>query len=381
MWCKVDTKNGGFGITSSHHEGSLASTNMALADIDTLKADPQFIELLFRNKWFYKIINSKSKGTTNRKYLKPKEVCDLIEIPNLTLQEQLDFVKLYDNIAHSGLKSEVENQKILVGKLRQAILQEAIQGKLTTQWRKANSSVEDASELLKRIEAEKQQLIADKKIKKEKPLPPIEEEDIPFELPAGWVWSNILQISLKVTDGEHATPLRAESGYKLLSARNVTNEGIRLHKVDYVGEDEFKRIRKRCDPQKGDILISCSGSVGRVCLVDKDDEYCMVRSAALVKQHHDNIIGNYLVYSLRSPLLQKQIIEKSRTSAQSNLFLGKIKELVFPLPPLEEQQTIVEKVFEEPGKADNLSEDPYGESSPENVLKYLQSSSIDSNAI
>jgi type I restriction enzyme S subunit len=235
-------------------------------------------------------------------------------------------------------------EKANIKKLRESILQLAVQGKLTTSWRKEHPDREDAGVLLKRIQDEKAQLIKEGKIKKEKPLPPIAKEDIPYELPEGWVWSNMLDISLKVTDGEHATPKRTNDGYKLLSARNVTNEGIRLHKVDYVGKDEFLRIRKRCDPQKGDVLISCSGSVGRVCLVDKDEEYCMVRSAALVKHHHDYLMGEYLVHALRSSVVQEQIVEKSRSTAQSNLFLGKIKELIFPMPSLVEQKAIVEKV-------------------------------------
>jgi type I restriction enzyme, S subunit len=235
-------------------------------------------------------------------------------------------------------------EKSAVKKLRETILQLAVQGKLTKHWRSENPNQENAKVLLEKIKAEKAQLIKDKKIKPEKPLPAIKKEEIPYELPEGWVWANVLEISLKVTDGEHATPIRANEGYKLISARNVTNEGIRLHKLDYVSEQEFHRIRKRCDPQKGDVLISCSGSVGRVCLVDKDDEYCMVRSAALIKQDHVNLRGDYLVYALRSPFVQGQIIEKSRSTAQSNLFLGKIKQLYFALSALEEQKAIIEKV-------------------------------------
>jgi type I restriction enzyme S subunit len=249
------------------------------------------------------------------------------------------------------------NEEPNIKKLRETILQLAVQGKLTADWRKSNPVIETASELLEKIKAEKEQLVKDKKIKKEKPLPPITESEVSYALPEGWVWSNILDISIKVTDGEHATPKRTDSGFKLLSARNVTNEGIRLHKVDYVGEDEFLRIRRRCNPQKGDVLISCSGSVGRICLVDKDDEYCMVRSAALVKHHHDYLKGKYLVYALRAPIVQDQIIEKSRSTAQSNLFLGKIKELIFPLPPLQEQKAIVEKVNSLMGLCDSLEQE------------------------
>jgi type I restriction enzyme S subunit len=249
---------------------------------------------------------------------------------------------------------DIFNDKQTIKTLRENILQLAVQGKLTAKWRSSRASMPYAQELLDQIKAEKAQLIKEKKIKAEKPLTKIEADEIPFELPEGWVWTNVLDISLKITDGEHATPARTESGYKLISARNVTNEGIKLEKVDYVDESEFLRIRKRCDPQKGDILISCSGSVGRICLVDKDDEYCMVRSAALIKQHHNLTNGTFLVYALRSSFVQNQIIEKSRSTAQSNLFLGKIKELIFPLPPLQEQQIIVEKVNALMGLCDEL---------------------------
>ncbi|MDZ7957067.1 MAG: restriction endonuclease subunit S [Aulosira sp. DedQUE10] len=226
-----------------------------------------------------------------------------------------------------------------IPKLRQAILQLAVQGKLVRQ----NPNDESASFLLKNIQYEKEKLIESKQIKQEKALPKMEQDIVPFVIPDGWEWCYLSDISKKITDGEHLTPQRSTSGYYLLSARNVRDEGIALDDVDYVPEDEFVRIRKRCDPDKGDILISCSGSVGRVATVDKDETYVMVRSAALVKPFQAYVISEFLAYTLRSLLVQNQIIEKSKASAQANLFLGKIKEIKIVLPPLAEQKRIVEK--------------------------------------
>ncbi len=245
------------------------------------------------------------------------------------------------------------NETANIKKLRETILQLAVQGKLTARWRKANSPFEggsgnpddhNAALLLQKIKAEKARLIAQGKIKKENPLPEITDEEIPYELPEGWVWCRVVDISRKITDGEHSTPQRSSSGHYLISARNVTNVGINLEKVDFVDKEVFEKIRKRCDPQKGDILISCSGSVGRVCIVDKDDKYSMVRSAALVKHFHEHILSELLNFTLRSPAVQEQIIKKSKTTAQSNLFLGKIKEIIIPLPTKKEQKAIVETV-------------------------------------
>jgi type I restriction enzyme S subunit len=120
------------------------------------------------------------------------------------------------------------------------------------------------------------------------------------QIPSSWISCFVDDIAMKVTDGEHITPERSKSGHFLLSARNVTNDGIELSDVDFVPESEFLRIRKRCDPGKGDILISCSGSVGRVAVVDRDDAYTMVRSAALIKLDSSRINSEYVAFALRA---------------------------------------------------------------------------------
>ena len=232
------------------------------------------------------------------------------------------------------------NTTASIDTLKQTILQLAVMGKLVPQ----NPNDEPAAKLLERIAAEKAQLIKDKKIKKQKPLPEITDEEKPFELPEGWVWVKCQNICYKITDGEHSTPERSETGHYLLSARNVTNEGIVLNDVDYVPTHEFLRIRNRCDPSIGDILISCSGSVGRVALVDKNDAYSMVRSAAMIRPCNENLSPHYMALMLKSPYLQVQMTARSKQSAQANLFLGAISNLVAIVPPLEEQHRIVAKV-------------------------------------
>jgi type I restriction enzyme, S subunit len=227
-----------------------------------------------------------------------------------------------------------------IKKLRELILQLAVQGKLVSQ----NPNDKPASVLLEKIKKEKEKLIEEGKIKKPKPLPAIDFDEVPFKVPEGWESAYLGNISMKITDGEHLTPERASHGYYLLSARNVRNEGISLEKVDYVPKEEFLRLRKRCDPNKNDLLISCSGSVGRVSIVDEDNKYVMVRSAALIKPFHSYMLNIFIAYALRSPFLQNQIKEMSRQVAQANLFLGKINQLKIIVPPLAEQKRIVTKV-------------------------------------
>lgn len=175
-------------------------------------------------------------------------------------------------------------------------------------------------------------------------------------LPEGWRESNLKELALKITDGEHATPKRTDSGVLLLSARNVLNGEINLSKVDYVDEDEYQRIIKRCHPEEGDILISCSGSVGRICLVPPNIKFVMVRSVALVKLDKTKMLPKFYEYLLQSPDLQKQIDKGKKATAQANLFLGPIGNLVVISCKLEQQMNVVSEIESRLSVADKLEE-------------------------
>jgi type I restriction enzyme S subunit len=152
-------------------------------------------------------------------------------------------------------------------------------------------------------------------------------------------------IANKITDGDHLTPKREEAGYKLLSCRNVKNGYIDFSPgVDYVGESEFKRMYKRCNPEKGDILISCSGTIGRTTSIKTDEPFVLVRSAALIKPKRDLINSLYLELYLRTDFMQSTMKKSSNTSSQANLFTGPIKKLPVLLPPIELQNQFAERV-------------------------------------
>ena len=161
----------------------------------------------------------------------------------------------------------------------------------------------------------------------------------PKENPNRWTKTNINEISTKVTDGEHTTPKRTESGIKLLSARNIKNGYIDFkEEVDYISNEEYERIKKRCNPEIGDILMTCSGTIGRVTVVNINEPMSMVRSVALVKLRKDLINPFYLENYFQTKYFQSEIIRYTHTSNQSNLFTGQIKKLPVILPPYEKQK-------------------------------------------
>jgi type I restriction enzyme S subunit len=160
-----------------------------------------------------------------------------------------------------------------------------------------------------------------------------------FGSPDGQLWPTITvgAVALQVTDGEHLTPKREQSGIKLLSARNVRDGYLEFENVDYIGQEEYERIRRHCAPQFGDILISCSGTIGRVAVVETTEPFALVRSAALVKPNTKLITAEYLATYLRTPALKAKMLQSAKASSQANLFQGPIKQLPVPLPPLELQ--------------------------------------------
>ena len=159
----------------------------------------------------------------------------------------------------------------------------------------------------------------------------------PKQNPKGYPVKEFDEISVLITDGEHATPRRTDKGIYLLSARNILNHALQLDDVDYIDEEEYTRIARRVVPQAGDVLISCSGSIGRCCVVPEELRFQMVRSAALIR-FDDTINPVFAEWLITSDELQRQISMSATQSSQANLLQGKIRKLRGYVPPMELQE-------------------------------------------
>ena len=227
--------------------------------------------------------------------------------------------------------------------LKQTLLQLAVMGKLVPQ----DPNDEPASELLKRIQAEKAKLIAEGKIKKDKPLAEISDEEKPFDLPDGWEWTSLINCAKQITDGEHLTPQRTIDCTKipLVTAKNVRDGNMDYSNTDYVDFDVASKCWSRCKPELNDILIvSVGATIGRLSIINDHRDMVIVRSVTLVKPLLVDI--SYLALSLRSPLLQKSIWSGVKKNAQPCLYLSVSNALPIPIPPISEQIRIVAKVDE-----------------------------------
>ncbi|BBP61594.1 type I restriction endonuclease EcoAI subunit S [Pseudomonas sp. St316] len=234
-------------------------------------------------------------------------------------------------------------------KLRELILELAVRGKLVPQ----DPSDEPASELLKRIAEEKARLVAEGKIKKQKPLAEIAEDEKPFELPRGWQWFRLAKGVIKLTDGEHLSPPKAPSGMPLLTAKDVTDSGVLFESTQFVTVENGLKYRERCNPARGDILICSRGTIGRCAAVETDQVFCLMGSVILVKPSV-NTFYRYMLRYLQTTLAQLWMLGASSATAVSALYLKDVANCLVPLPPLAEQHRIVAKVDELMALCDRL---------------------------
>lgn len=160
----------------------------------------------------------------------------------------------------------------------------------------------------------------------------------------GWLIKSFEDVSCIITDGEHATPKRATEGIYLLSARNILDHAIQLDDVDFIDDKEYERIAKRIVPRTGDVLLSCSGSIGRCCVVPENLKFQMVRSVALIRFNDNEVNPIFAEWLITTDEVQRQILKLATQSSQANLFQGKIKKLRGYIPPLKLQNQFADFV-------------------------------------
>jgi type I restriction enzyme, S subunit len=229
-----------------------------------------------------------------------------------------------------------------VDALEQTILQLAVRGLLVPQ----DPTDEPASVLLQKIRTEKDLLIAQGKIKRHKPLPPITDEEKPFELPYGWEWSWLENLSSQITDGAHHTPTYVPEGIPFLSVKDLSSGFIDFADTRFISEAAHDDLSKRCKPEEGDLLLTKIGTTGIAVVVNTSRQFSLFVSVALIKLPTSFIQRDFLSLVINSPFVRKQSEDGTEGVGNKNLVLRKIKAFKIPVPPLSEQTRIVTRVNE-----------------------------------
>ena len=331
--------------------------------------NPYFFQLLLECYKGNLILDTYSKGMTIKHLVQTALNAIIFPLPPLAEQNRivdainrlLPFLRSYDRAEKriTALNTEFPEA------LKKSILQEAVQGKLVPQ----DPSDEPAEALLERIRAEKQQLIKEGKIKKDKhesvifrrdnshyeKLDGVErciDDELPFEIPDFWKWVRITSIAALVTKG--TTPRGGNVAYSdigvgFLRAENVAGlDQLDLSKLNHIDEATHTGFLKRSILEADDVLITIAGTLGRTAIVKEENLPLNANQAVaiirLVDSHGVDL--RYLVYALNAPAIQDKLTAQKKITAIPNLTLEIISDCLIPIPPLNEQHRIVRRIEE-----------------------------------
>lgn len=262
------------------------------------------------------------------------------------LEELMHLLERYD----AAEKKRSALDKEFPDNLRKSILQRAVQGKLTDQLQTDG----DARDLLEKIRAEKAKLIADGKIKKEKPLPPIKDDEKPFDIPDNWQWVRLNDL-YNFIDYRGKTPNKISCGIPLVTAKNV-KAGYNDYSIkEYISEDEYQNRQSRGVSHKGDILFTTEAPLGNVSIADLD-KFSAGQRIITFQAYHNFVKNRLMMFFMLSPSFQKILNANKTGTTVAGIKADKLKKVLIPLPPLAEQERIVAKLNELLPLCDALSE-------------------------
>lgn len=326
---------------------ALGTILVALTSKDDNRLDIQFLHL-YLSQLKDQVLVPLMSGAANVA-LSVKKIQD-VEIPLPSIDRQREIVQRFKSIVREEdeLKSELTRQQIFLKKLRQQILQEAIEGKLTADWRAKNLDGDVASELLKRIASEKAQLVKDKKIKAQKSLSPISDKEKPFELPLGWQWCRLDQVIYESPkNGYSPKTVDFPTSTKTLKLGATTSGKFIDTEFKYVDEKTPKDsplwIKNR------EILIQRGNSIDfvGVSAIYYGEEHSFIYPDLMMKlKPAASILETYLHHALMSTYC-REYFRKNSTGTQKSMpkiNQATVSSALIPLCSEAEQQAIVTKV-------------------------------------
>ena len=268
----------------------------------------------------------------------------LVAVPPLEEQKLIvakieKLMPLVDEYAESYNRlQKIDNE--FEDKLKQSVLQYAMEGKLVKQ----DPSDEPASELIKKIENEKAELIKEGKIKKSKKLPAITDDEKPFDIPDSWEWVRLDSLA-QVLNGDRGKNYPGKEywiseGIPFINAGALGEKNINKSKINYISEQRYKLLRAGFI-KNNDILYCLRGSLGKMS-ISRINIGAIASSVCIIRLFDDRIL-NYIWVALSSEFGKYLIKEFENGTAQPNLSANNIKKYYLPIPPLEEQKRIITK--------------------------------------
>ncbi len=305
---------------------------------------PDYIANALRAPHVDFVINSVTYGVKMPRVGTETMVNLLIPLPPLAEQKRIvgkieELLPLIDRYEKAWGRLEEFNRRFPAD-MQKSLLQMAIQGKLVEQRPEEGTG----EELYRQIQAEKQRLIKEGKIKKEKPLPDIAEDEVPFEIPESWKWIRLKDLATTITDCPHSTPkyLENETGYYAIGTKCINSKGeiTRLFNVD---EATYIKRTDRLTPQKRDIVYSREGSIVCRAVILPDKRICLGQRVMLIRCDIGVKHKFLQQYLMAYPTVQ-YLTRNYKGVGVKHINVADVCSLPLPLPPLNEQKRIVAKL-------------------------------------
>ena len=224
--------------------------------------------------------------------------------------------------------------------IRAKVLDLAIRGKLTEQLPEDGT----AEELFQQIQEEKQSLIQAEKIKRAKPQPEIQADEVPIEVPAGWKWVRLESLYCFI-DYRGATPSKTNSGVPFVTAKNVRKGYLDYSIKEYISEQDYSNRQSRGVSHKGDLLFTTEAPMGFAAIADLGKFSAGQRLITLQQYTQSNLLENrYYMYFILGRFFQTQLEAKCSGTTVKGIKADRLREFIIPLPPLPEQRRIVAKI-------------------------------------
>jgi type I restriction enzyme S subunit len=335
---KIDARYGAFGIAPIEVNKAIITGNFWAYDVDTDLINIDWFNQFTNSPAFYEVCERASSGITHRKYLDEKFFLNYqILLPSVEEQLiQIDKINT-QKVSFGALTSELTHQLTLVRKLRQQLLQDAVQGKLVKQ----NPKDEPASELLKKIKAEKAQLIKLGKLKKEKELPPIKPEEIPFEISEGWIWCRLGEIC-NYGSSPKAEPKSLNDDTWVLDLEDIEKESSNLLCKKRFNERNSLSTKSKFN--KGEVLYSKLRPYLDKVIVADEDGVCTTEILPL--KLYGPLNPYYIKFTLKRIDFLKYVNSVTKGMKMPRLGTTDGQMALIPLPPITEQNRIIQKLDE-----------------------------------
>ena len=305
-------------------EDGCCSTEIVPINVSSakLKIDAEFLSYFLRSPYFVGYANSCAYGVKMPRLGTKDAKSAWVAIPPITEQRRIvvrlqKIRSLVDTYCHE----EIQFSQLITefpDNLKASILQEAIQGKLVPQL-ESEPAVEQIGKLI---------------------------DTKPFSIPSKWKWAQLKNVTTKITDGTHHSPPSANKGdFLYITAKNIKSTGVDLTNVTYVSKEIHEEIFKRCNPEYGDVLFIKDGATTGVVTINYlENPFSLLSSVALLKVKRELLLPEFLVYVLRSQYARDIVAKQMQGTGIPRVTLKKLKDLWIPIPPLNEQHRISQKL-------------------------------------